>query len=484
MKSQRETMKRTTVGSWNRGIIVLLLLALIGCSDRKGDSGKGGAEQPKSIGEGLKYGNTDVLFVAQTRILGTIDEDASPTSNAYQGHNISPTKPQEKNYQITFNEQGRGVAFKAEKGGKIALFFNGKAGPSYNDLGEMVISPDGRRFAYTAQDDRNIWRLVIDGRDAAELHHLGTPVFSPDSRHVAVQASANEDWFIVMDGKPNKKSKYSYDRPVFSADSMKIAYIENLDDGKKRLYIADLQLKNLRIVDSVVSPIVTSPDRKQLAVVIARQDKQRIARINFDNPDLVNEGSEYDSISNVTFGPEGRSIAYTAMKGGVNYLVLDNTEAQLASLPVKPMAVNPVRQEVAIILASTKGMRLHRVFAGVGDKGKNYDDIAGLVYSNDGSRYAYAATKGKAGFIVINGKEGPHFDKVVAPLITHDGKRVIYRARKDGKRFVVVADNEGKTLKQHPPYQQVFQPVLTPDGKSVAYGVQDGKKLVWMVEKL
>ena len=71
-----------------------------------------------------------------------------------------------------------------------------------------------------------------------------------------------------------------------------------------------------------------------------------------------------------------------------------------------------------------------------------------------------------------------------AKFFTPDGKRVVYRARKEGKRFVVVADTDGTTVRQHPAYTQVFQPVIAPDGQSVAYGAQDGKKLVWAVEKL
>jgi WD40 repeat protein len=475
------------VSSFRGGIVVLLVLCLAGCSAKKGEEEKSSTEQQKTLAEGLKYGSPGgTLAVMQTRVLATIRDDEKPVSaTTFTGHNAAPAaNSQATTFEIVFNEQGHGVAYKGGKGGKVAAVFNGKAGPLYKDIGAMAISPDGRRFVYTALDDKNIWHLVTDGKEDLEFHHLGTPVFSPDSRHVAVQASANEDWYIVLDDKQSKGGKYSFDQPVFSADSAKIAYVENLDNDLKKLYIADLQLKSRRIVDSVVSPVVTSPDRTQVAVVITRQGKERLVRISFDQPDVVKEEGAYDSISNIQIGQDGKSVAYIAMKGNVHYQVLNNREEKLENTPLKPSVLNPAGSAVAVILASPEGMRVRTAFSSGGEKGKSYDDIEGTTFSKDGSQLAYVATKGKSCFVVSNGSEGPPFDKVVKPIFTPDGKRLVYRARKDGKRFVVVANTDGTTLRQHPAYEQVFQPVISPDGKSVAYGVQDGRKLVWVVEKL
>lgn len=465
-----------------------LVLSLAGCSDRKGTEKSSGTDQQNSLSEGLKYGNLNTSpFVMQTKVLATISDDERPAAIAkgYEGHGDAPeANAQAPMYHIMFNEQGNGVAYKAGKSGKTVAVFNGKGGALWKDIGAMVISPDGRRFAYTAMDDKNIWHLVTDSKEDVEFHHLGEPVFSPDSRHIACQASANEDWYIAVDNIQSKGGKFSYDQPLFSADSAKIAYVENLDENMRKLYIVDLRLKSLRILDSVVSPVVSSPDGKQIAVVIRKNDKQRVVRISFDKPDIVNEGSEYNSISNLIFSPDGKSIAYYIERGGAQYLVLNTSEERLEFTPAKLPVVNPVLPEVATAVITPNGMRLYQGFKPGAVKEKSYDDITGIIYSKDGIQHAYAATKGKAGFIVINGKEGSHFDKAVEPVFSPDGKRIVYRARKDGKRFVVVADSDGKTLRQHRAYEQVFQPVFTPDGKSVAYGVQDGKKLVWVVEKL
>jgi Tol biopolymer transport system component len=479
-------MNHTSVLILRLAVMLLLLLTLAGCSSKK-EEGKGGAEQPKTLADSLKYGGAnDALFVTQTKTLATIAADEKPAVAAQANvHNAAPPASDSATaHEIKFNELGNGVAYKAKKAGKVTAVFNGKTDQLWKDIGAMVISPDGLRFAYTAVDDKNIWHLVVDGKDKAEFHHLGTPVFSPDSRHIAVQASANEDWYIVLDDKQNKGGKFAYDQPVFSADSTKIAYIENLDDNNKKLYIADLNLKSLRIVDSVVSSAVNSPDNRQIGFVIGKNAKERLVRINFDKPDVINEGVEYDGVTRIAFSPDGKSVAAIALKGNVHYLVLDNSEERLELTPAGNPVLNPVKKEAATVVLSPDGSKLHIGFVGINAKRKGYDGISGITFSKDGKQHAYVASKGKSDCVVVNDKEGSLFDKIVAPVFSPDGSKLAYRARKDGKRFVVVADSQGKTLRQHPSYEQVFQPVFSPDGKSLAYGVQDGKKLAWMVEKL
>lgn len=468
-----------------RTLVLLLFLAAAGCS--KSDEGKGGTAQQKSLADSLKYGAAnEALFVGQTRVLATIAVDEQPVAAVQSNiHNAAPAAPGSTTaYEIQFNELGRGVAYKAKKNGQVAAVFNGKAGQLWKDIGAMVISPDGRRFAYTAVDDNDIWHLVVDNKDEAQFHHLGTPVFSPDSRHIAVQASANEDWYILLDNKQTRGGKFSYDQPLFSADSTKIAYIENLDDNNKKLYIADLQLTSLRIVDSVVSSAVNSPDNRQIGFIMGKNAKKRLVRINYDKPDLVSEGIEYDGVSRIAFSPDGKSVAAIAMKGNVHYLLLDSSEERLEFTPTGSPVLNPVRKEAATAVISPDGLKLHIGFTDANPKRKGYQGINGITFSKDGRQHAYVASKGKSDLVVVNDTEGPLFDKVVDPVFSPDGSRLAYRARKDGKRFVVVADGAGRTLRQHPAYEQVFQPMFSPDGKLLAYGVQDGKKLVWMVEKL
>jgi hypothetical protein len=212
-------------------------------------------------------------------------------------------------------------------------------------------------------------------------------------------------------------------------------------------------------------------------------NKVRIIDFSFSNPDGVQEGPLYDVIEKLTFGDDGMSVCYCALKGRTRLLVLDNREEVLPKglLPQLPV-VRPDNKGVGVLLTSQKYFYLHQSFFISTEKRKKYDEASDLAYSKDARLYVYAARKGKNWFVVVNGKEGPAFDRVVLPVFSPDGQRLVYRARKDDKRFLVVADTAGKTIKQHPSYEQVFQPGFTADGKSVVYGVKDGNKLICRVE--
>ncbi|HEX9114307.1 MAG TPA: hypothetical protein VF888_08175, partial [Nitrospirota bacterium] len=229
----------------------------------------------------------------------------------------------------------------------------------------------------------------------------------------------------------------------------------------------------------------TNRNKTRIAATEVAGDKLRVIDFSFVRPGVVHQGSLYDVIEKLTFGDDGVSLCYCALKGTTRLVVLDEREELLPMglLPELPV-VRPDKKGAGLLLASEGKVFLHQAFVNGTEKAKKYDEAAGLAYSKDSRNYAYTAREGGNWFIVVNGKEGPAFDKVVTPVFSPDGKSLVYRARKDDKRFVVTADENGRTIKRHPAYEQVFQPVFTGVGKEIAYGVKDGNKLVWKREGL
>jgi WD40 repeat protein len=265
-----------------------------------------------------------------------------------------------------------------------------------------------------------------------------------------------------------------------------IAYVESAASSSgMRLIVSDLSFDKQSVKRSIGDLLfTTNKDKTRIAAAQVVDNKLRIIDFSFSKPDVVHEGPLYDVIEKLTFGDDGVSVTYCALKGRTRLLVLDNREELLPNglLPQLPV-VRPDKKGVGVLLTSQNLYFLHQSFFNSTEKGKKYDEAADLAYSKDARLYVYAARKGENWFVVVNGKEGPAFDRVVAPVFSPDGKRLVYRARKDDKRFLVVADTTtGKTIKQHPAYEQVFQPVFTADGKSVVYGVKDGNKLIRKVE--
>ncbi len=450
-------------------VCIVFFLSVTGCT-----------KEPEKQEKAPSTAGSDIA--AETTLLATISDDEKPQSVApSSGLGLHPSLSAV--FQVIFSERGGGVAYIAEKNGKVYVVHNGRAGRQYASVGTAALSADGRRIAYGALADGK-WRMVIDGKEGESYNTLGTPVLSPGGLHVAYQAMKGEQWLLVVDNTENSGTQARYTSQEFSADSTRIAYVESADDKNKgRLVVSDLAFKKQKVMESGGALMITNAGKTRIAAVSKSGDKQRVIEFSFDRPDDVKKGPLYDAIHNLAFSPDGVSLAYHAARAGKLFCVLNGREDLLPDgAPVGPPVVRPDNKVVGAIITSNNAAFLHQAFLDSGQKEKEYDEAANLVYSRDGRFHAYAARKGENWFAVVNGREGPAFDRVVSPVFSPDGKLLVYRARKDEKRFVVVANASGKTLRQHPSYEQVFPVVFTGDGKSIAYGVKDGNMLIWKVE--
>jgi uncharacterized repeat protein (TIGR03803 family) len=96
-------------------------------------------------------------------------------SQATQQVAIDGNPPQPQRYQLVqkaaISDDGKHVAFvgaraDAAPGSLTHAFFDGKEGPSYNTIWDLVLSPDGQHVAYVAQDgpgSTGNWYVVVDG---------------------------------------------------------------------------------------------------------------------------------------------------------------------------------------------------------------------------------------------------------------------------------------------------------------------------------
>ena len=389
---------------------------------------------------------------------------------------------------FVFAERGGGVAWVEPEGGAFRVVLNGRAGKAYAAVGTIALSRDGRRLAYAAQVE-GAWRMVVDGAEGKGHAEVRGPVFSPDGAHLAYQAKVGEAWHLVVDSAVSGPSKTPCQGPQFSADSKRIAWLADVDElGFGRLVVSDLAFKKPVVVDLKASELVVNAERTRGAVASASASggvgEAQVVSFAFEQPAEAVRGAKFEGVSQLAFGPEGRSLAYLGERAGQSFMVLDGKEEALPpGQYFGPPVIRSDGKAVGIFFLSGDEVRLHQAFAGggLGEVAPGGGD--GLVYSSGGV-HAYTTNRGEKHYLVVAGKEGPPFDRVVSPAFSPDGRFVVYRARQDGKRFVVVADLAAKTVRQHPPYEQVFPVRFTADGKSVAYGVKDGLRLRWVVEPL
>ena len=97
--------------------------------------------------------------------------------------------------QLLFSADSRHVAYVAGRQGRQVLVVDGADGPLLDGVGVFVFSPDGSRFAYAAQQGQDRW-LMVDHKPCAPA---GLFAFSPDGRHICHAVSRGEKWALAID---------------------------------------------------------------------------------------------------------------------------------------------------------------------------------------------------------------------------------------------------------------------------------------------
>jgi hypothetical protein len=435
---------------------------------------------------GCSRGSTEGRGDERSTLLATLPGTGAPPpgvdagQGAHTGLNPGGIEP-------VFGEGG-GVAYAFGGTDGVRVFHGGKTGEPYRSVGDLAVSPDGRRCAYAAQrGDR--WHLVLDGAEQEGWDEVRGPSFSPDGAHVAYQARRGGRWRLVVDGKARQATPGGLVAHAFGADGSRIAFVDQLDaEGKQgRLVVADVGLSKESVVSAGVSRFVISDDGKRLAAVAAAGNGQRVLTASLESPDRAEPGPRFDAVEALALSPDGLAAGYLAQREGKRLAVLGSREEPLGPwTPVGKPSVRPGGAGIGL-LAESGGWVVFRTLLG-GEASAPaepfYEEAEGLSWSRDGRSHAYAARRGQTWYVVANGKEGPAFDRVVSPAFTPDGRHLVYRARQRGTRFVVVADANGQTVKRLPSHELVYPVRIAPDGRSIGYGTRDGQQLAWKAEGL
>lgn len=390
---------------------------------------------------------------------------------------------------VEFAKDGVGIAYIEPFNGQLRVIHNGQAGKPYVQITELLISSDGKRFAYVAIASDKLNKIVVDGKEGAVYGASDSHRFTPDGKHHIATVTEGDDRYIVIDNKIIRN--YRIERgPVVSSDSRAIAFsVKSPDGNNKQIIVTDMKGQKTAVVDDCGEFFVPSDDSSVLAAGCWKDDaNQSVKLIDFKTRSVISERKIDGALKHLRVAPDNRSLLYTLLRKHDRYVVYNNREEKTPDGDefFLPPVVLSSPNGVGVIIGTVYKAYLYRAFQRQNKIGKGYGYISDLIASRDGRHNAYVATKAEEHQmqIVIDGREGPKFDKIVSPVFSPDGRYLVYRARQAGKRFLVVSDTKEKIVSRHKDYAMVFQPSFTSDGKSVAYGVLDGNEFWWKVEKL
>ncbi len=303
-----------------------------------------------------------------------------------------------------------------------SVLLDGKRGETYAQVGELVFSKDGKRFAHSAQLGENRSAVVLDGVRQKEFERVERLVFSGDGKRFGYVGRKGEESVAVVEGVETGSGVMSLD---LSEEGRAVA-------------------------------ILAGPQGSSV-VVDGRATKT------------------YRRISRPVLSPRGGRVAFEAHEGGMVTLVVDGKPVEsIDSGTASPysIAFSPDGRRVAWLVEPT-GKSPVLIVDGVRQEAFPRVSHFPMTFSPDGNRIAYVAREGSDFMAVVDGKPSPPETVILSPMLfSPDGRRTAYVARDRNHRQFVVVDG-----KPGPRHAEVRDPTFSPDGSALAYVARDGAQL-------
>lgn len=377
------------------------------------------------------------------------------------------------------------LAFIVRSNADMIAVIDGVGSASYNEIDSFVFSPDGRRYAYRATQGGK-QKVVVDGAMGDEFDKVQDIAFAPDGSQLAFLASTNGHIKVVIDGEA--AAGHDGAAPVlFAPRGRRTAYI-TVDNGISRLVLDGAAGPGYRKIGGMRF----SPDGRRFAYwgmgpVLDEQGSRGAGRAVVSHVIVDGVASrDYITIgSGPVFSPDSRRLAYVAMTEANTMVgVADGTEQVQfkgminAQPPVfsgdsaSVAFVAPVKDSVAVVVDGERGGEYSRIVSGYpianprlssfayvarpstdrdkwvvvhdGQTSREYDSVAGIRFSSDGTRFGYFARNGEDFYVMIDTDERGPFKFVGKELVfAPKSSRAAYAVRRDGRVHMVVGDSTG-----------------------------------------
>jgi WD40 repeat protein len=341
---------------------------------------------------------------------------------------------------LIFSPDSKRFAFGAEDSGKKFVVVDGQEGLPYDFITDFTFSPDSKHFAYSARKFGKEL-IILDGQESKPYDIVSPPSFSLNGSQFAYAVKEGEKAFVVLNGQKSKSygGIYLHIGPTFSPDGKRLAYVI----GDAFEYIGHREEPsplNPRVVldgqEGKVYPfgmgsLTFSPDSRQFAYVVSDFDKFPRSFVVFNGQ----EGKRYDEIRGLTFSPDSTKLAYVGTRRAVptselpyygpyyEFAILNGQEGQAYIGGISNLTFSPDGKQLAYNLLEAGGEFLILN----GQKLENRSSLGHRpVFSPDSKHLAYVS-KYDPFRVILDGRQSERYEWIFNPLrFSPDGKLLSY----------------------------------------------------------
>lgn len=442
-----------------------------------------------------------------------VDQILMPNGQPFAAANtVGVSEPGEIGLPVLFSPEGDHYAYAARMGNDAVIFFDGKEiarGPfnaSVLNFGPMCFSPGGKHFSFILTNTTGGVKrqFFMDGKPLPIMPQQNPPavLFSPDDSHYAYYGQNEERTksFLVLDGKD---AGYMGDEPQFTADN-RLLTMGRVDNKA----VLQIDGKPSNHGEGVLKFLASKPGNKIITFHARPNPGGQLHYLVVDGK-KVDETECVNMITKVVFSPDGKRYMARCVGQGQMWMVIDGKKeltyngigddfgfsadstkyAYLASSPISSFFVvdgkeSEVGKMGAKPIFSPKGARVAYVTGenrlmmtvNVDDKASgNVRDVATVVFSPDGSRYAYQYNTMQSASLNVDGAEQPG---LIAGsfMFSPDSKHVLVSGQRPADR------QNGLFLDGQLIYRQTgrfFRQVFSENGKHFYWGtVQTGQPVL------
>ncbi len=362
---------------------------------------------------------------------------------------------------VVFSDDGAHCAYYAKVGSEYVVMLDGrelsrgKWGSSTLGYLPLQFSGGGKHLFYVETDATvGGLRLVVDGKRELLLQETPQLVLSPEgSRYAYVAAKRGEEKrTLFVDGKD---AGYVGEIPQFTADGQHLfctgpqqgAVVGLLVDGK------------LKMKTDGISKLYMAPVGNGFAAAL--QSRNPFGQFLVVNGKKI-EGSECQLVEQVFFSPDAkRFAALCKTDGGMEFMIIDGKKGQ--EYPHIDTSGNP----------GADSDHARRPWANPGQQMALDSRLPAVPgFTPDSSKFVYVASAPPRNFLVVEGEESDAYSSLLCPVFGGGGKHIGFIAGGKGEtKQTLVIDGKGRmfTGREGSPAAGVEALSFSPDGSHYAF---------------